>query len=130
MSQIDPSSITWTTGPQTNAVFTTLKSDLGTSRYESDKQALKKFLCGYFESGRGDCTAKQGPSVSPLGGGPNGWKRLKVRWAFPGCGKSGGLRLAVMVHCRKREVIVAGAWRRKVAPTDEELTDACKTAGV
>ena len=90
--------------------------------YAQDKQALKEFLCGYFSSG--DCRNAQGNSISPLKATPLGGKVLKVRWAYPGCGKSGSLRLIVVAYCEQKRVHIAQAFDRRQDPTDDEIRDA------
>ncbi|HEX4382081.1 MAG TPA: hypothetical protein VH083_04005 [Myxococcales bacterium] len=64
---------------------------------------------------------KQGSSISPMKSSATaaGGKRLKVRWAMPGSGKSGGLRLAVAVYCKEKHVKIAGAWLRTDNPSDD-----------
>ena len=59
--------------------------------FKATREALKKYLCHYFSNGT--CNTA-GSGISPMGATPKGGKILKVRWAMPGCGKSGGLRLA------------------------------------
>jgi len=46
---------------------------------------------------------------------------MKVRWGLPGYGKSGSLRLILVVHCEKKEVIVAGAFWRRDDPSDDDV---------
>ncbi|MBK9386935.1 MAG: hypothetical protein IPN34_19140 [Planctomycetes bacterium] len=53
-----------------------------------------------------------------------GGKCLKVRWGLSGSGKSGGLRLAIVVYCDARLVKLVGAWRRRADPGDDEFEDA------
>lgn len=90
--------------------------------YAQEKQALKEFLCGYFSSG--DCRNSQGSSISPMKATPKGGKVLKVRWAYPGCGKSGSLRLVVVAYCEEKRVHIAQAFDRRENPTDAEIEDA------
>jgi hypothetical protein len=90
--------------------------------YEQDKQALQEFLCGYFSTG--DCRNAQGSSISPMKASPKGGKVLKVRWAYPGCGKSGSLRLVVVAYCDEKRVHIAQAFARRDDPTDDDIRDA------
>lgn len=90
--------------------------------YEQDKRALQEFLCGYFSSG--DCTNALGDSISPLKATPKGGKVLKVRWALPGSGKSGSLRLVVVAYCDEKRVHIAQAFRRSDNPSDDDVRDA------
>ncbi|HNN97715.1 hypothetical protein [Haliangium sp. UPWRP_2] len=87
------------------------------SNYEQQKQALQRLLAMYFES---DCDRKA-MNISPIAGAPSGGKALKVRWAYPGCGKRGGLRLLVVANCDTRTAAVTGCWLRKEDPTDAEI---------
>lgn len=95
-----------------------IHDELGNPKYENQKKAIKTFLCGYFSTG--ECRTKQGQSISPLGATSKGGKALKVRWALPGGGKSGGLRLIVVAYCTEKKVVIAEAFRRKDDPSDEE----------
>ena len=99
-----------------------LRQRMTAEEYEQDKQALKEFLCGYFSSG--DCRTSQGSSICPMKATPSGGKVLKVRWAYPGCGKSGSLRLVVVAYCEQKRVFIAQAFDRREDPTDEDIQDA------
>ncbi len=55
---------------------------------------------------------------------PGGGKVLKVRWAYPGCGKSGSLRLVVVAYCEEKRVHIAQAFDRRENPSDDDITDA------
>ena len=99
-----------------------LRRRMTDEEYEQEKQALQEFLCGYFSSG--DCRNAQGSSISPMKATPLGGKVLKVRWAYPGCGKSGSLRLVVVAYCEQRRVHIAQAFDRRDNPTDDEIQDA------
>ncbi|MBI5283458.1 MAG: hypothetical protein HY874_00045 [Chloroflexi bacterium] len=85
---------------------------MGEVEYEADKRALRQFLCDYFNA-QTSCDRKLGNSISPVDGAEVGTKRLKVRWALPGGGKSGGLRLLVDAHCSKKVVTLRHAELRK-----------------
>ena len=111
----------WQLGPEANLLFQ-LRERMTPEEYEADKRALQEFLCGYFSSG--DCNNAPGDSISPLKATPKGGKVLKVRWALPGCGKSGSLRLVVVVYCDERRVYIAQAFPRRDDPSDEDFRDA------
>jgi len=111
----------WQLGPKATVLFE-LRERMTPEDYEQDKWALQEFLCGYFSSG--DCRNAQGSSISPMKATPNGGKVLKVRWAYPGCGKSGSLRLVVVAYCDERRVHIAQAFDRRDNPTDDEIQDA------
>jgi hypothetical protein len=97
------------------------KTIFSAAEFQSSKESLKKFLCSYFTNG--NCTEAQGNSIRCIGATHGGGKILKVRWAVPGCGKSGGLRLSVVVYCEKRRVVIAEAFIRKDDPADREFMD-------
>lgn len=99
-----------------------LRKRMSAEDYESNKKALKKFLCGYFSSG--DCRNAVGSSVSPLGLTRRGGKILKVRWGYPGCGKSGSLRLVVVAYCSQKRVFIATAFDRRDDPKEEDVDEA------
>ncbi|MEO6594918.1 MAG: hypothetical protein ABIP94_09225 [Planctomycetota bacterium] len=120
---VGPAEVTWVVckGAQTVAGF--LEQSLGEHGYENLKSSLKAFLCDYFTSPDA-CVAKLGKSISPIRCGVRHAKGLKVRFGYPGCGKSGGLRLAVLAFCEQKQVKIAGAWLRKEDPDAGDLTDA------
>lgn len=95
--------------------------------YEADVNELRDMLCGYFSAEIG-CHGKLGRSISPLGAVGNG-KVLKVRWMTPGCGKSGGLRLAFVVYCDSRKVVLCRGFMRNEEPGDGEFEAAADLAG-
>jgi hypothetical protein len=116
--------IAWKLSADVVAFVGPIRVKLGEEAYHQDKRSLQDFLSAYF-SANGGCTREQGGSISPLGCPTKpGWKCLKVRWAPPGTGKSGGVRLAVAVHCTDRRVNVVGAWMRRDAPNDAEFAAA------
>jgi len=113
--------ITWKLSPDVVALVGPIRDKLGEEAYHQDKRSLQEHLSAYFTAEKG-CTREQGDSISPIGcPSKPGWKCLKVRWAPPGTGRSGGLRLAVAVHCTDRRVHVLGAWMRRDAPGDAEF---------
>lgn len=115
--------VTWETCVAARSELQVVESLLGADRYREWSTELKSFLCSYFSADR-PCTQKQGKSISPVASGVREGKGLKVRFGFPGCGKSGGLRLAVLAFCERRVVKIAGAWRRKEDPEDEDFRKA------
>lgn len=117
-----PDQITWEVLRAAQLSLAPLQNRQKPGAFKEDKEALKQFLCGYFNTG--DCAQKQGKSISPMGQSPKGGKCFKVRWAIAGGGKSGGLRLAVVAYCDEFRVAIAGAWVRKEDPSNEEFTGA------
>ena len=99
-----------------------LRQQMPPDEYQANKQALQEFLCGYFSSG--ECSNAQGSSISPMTATAKGGKVLKVRWAMPGSGKSGSLRLVVVAYCEERRVYIAQAFRRRDDPTDDDINEA------
>ncbi len=99
-----------------------LRERMTPEEYAAQKKALKEFLCGDFSTG--NCTNSQGRSISPMKATPSGGKVLKVRWAYPGCGKSGSLRLVVVAYCEQLRVHIADAFDRREDPDDEDIRDA------
>lgn len=87
--------------------------------FKESRESLKKFLCNYFSTG--ECNAAQGVAIRPMRATPNGGKTFKVRWALPGAGKSGGLRLAVVVYCTERRVVIAEVFMRSDDPSTKDF---------
>ena len=108
----------WQLGNQAQLLHE-LRKRMSAEAYEEEKQALKEFLCGYFSTG--DCRNALGSSISPMKASPGGGKVLKVRWAYPGCGKSGSLRLVVVAYCEERRVYIAQAFDRREDPSAEDI---------
>jgi hypothetical protein len=117
----EPEDGKWQLGGNATRLFE-LRQQMTPEEYEADRLALKQFLCGYFSSG--DCRTSQGSSICPVKGTPRGGKVLKVRWAYPGCGKSGSLRLVVVAYCEEKRVVIAQAFDRRDDPTDTDIQDA------
>lgn len=111
----------WQLGGNARLLFD-LRDQMTPEEYEQNKSALQEFLCGYFSSG--NCTNALGDSISPLKATPKGGKVLKVRWALPGCGKSGSLRLVVVAYCNEKRVHIAQAFERRDNPSDGDVQDA------
>jgi hypothetical protein len=120
MVSIQRAEIEWRVLPKARSLLSDLRSAMG-KQYEEEKARLQDFLCAYFS--QGTCTDRQGNSIAPIKSSltAKGGKVLKVRWATPGSGKSGGLRLAVIVYCEQKLVKVAGAWHRRDDPSDEDF---------
>lgn len=104
------------------ALLSDLRERMTPEEYAEQKKALKEFLCSYFSTG--NCTNSQGSSVSPIKATPSGGKVLKVRWGYPGSGKSGGLRLIVVAYCDQLRVHIAAAFDRREDPSDHDIRDA------
>lgn len=111
----------WQVGEKAT-LLSELRARMTPEEYEQDKRALKEFLCGYFSAG--DCRNSQGSSISPMKATPRGGKVLKVRWAYPGCGKSGSLRLVVVAYCDEKRVHIAQAFDRREDPSDSDIQNA------
>ena len=119
----EPQDGTWQIG-EAATLLAELRQRMTPETYEQEKQALKEFLCGYFSTG--ECRNALGSSISPMKATPGGGKVLKVRWAYPGCGKSGSLRLVVVAYCDQKRVHIAQAFDRRENPTDEDISDAVR----
>lgn len=119
---VTPEDIHWTVLAEAHRELRALRRSVTEEAYRSQVDALKEFLCAYFNSGV-DCLQKM-TGIMPLGGMPGSGKAFKVRWALAGGGKSSGLRMAVSAICETRRVRIVGAWLRRDDPTDDELVDA------
>ena len=117
----EPQDGTWQVGPQATLLHE-LRQQMTPEEFEQDKLALQKFLCGYFSTG--ECDNGQGSSIAPMKATPQGGKVLKVRWAYPGCGKSGSLRLVVVAYCQEKRVHFAQAFDRRQDHSDDGIRDA------
>jgi hypothetical protein len=111
----------WQVGAKATALHA-LRQKMSPAEFEEDKLALKQFLCGYFSSG--DCQNALGKSIVPIKATERGGKVLKVRWAYPGCGKSGSLRLVVVAYCEEKRVHIAQAFDRRDDPSGDDILDA------
>lgn len=121
MTHYSPGDGKWQLGAKAT-LLSELRERMSAEEYEENKQALKKFLCGYFSSG--DCQSSQGSSICPVKATRKGGKVLKVRWAYPGCGKSGSLRLVVVAYCVQKRVFMAKAFDRRDDPSDADIQGA------
>lgn len=115
--------ITWELLPAARAKLGGLRKELGPHGYAAHREAFQDFLTAYFVA-VSDCTKKQGKSISPIGQNTPGGKCFKVRWMWPGQGKSGGLRMAVSVYCDIRRVKISDLWAREDDPGDDEFAKA------
>lgn len=118
--------ITWIVTEEGHADIADIREALGDG-YKADVASLQDMMAGYFSGDEG-CTTKQGKSISPLGATSDGGKLLKVRWMMPGCGKSGGLRFALVAYCERRTVILCRGWVRKEDPDDADFEAAGELA--
>ncbi|MCC6546098.1 hypothetical protein IT570_02930 [Candidatus Sumerlaeota bacterium] len=121
MTRYSPEDGKWQIGAKATLLIA-LRERMLPEEYEANKQALKRFLCGYFSSG--ECQSPQGSSICPVKATRKGGKVLKVRWAYPGCGKSGSLRLVVVAYCKQRRVFIAKAFDRREGPSSEDIVNA------
>lgn len=119
--QYEPSDGKWQVGGEAKLLIE-LRQQMSSEQYEDEKRALQEFLCGYFSSG--DCNHALGDSISPLKATKKGGKVLKVRWALPGSGKSGSLRLVVVAYCDEKRVYIAQAFSRRDNPSDDDFRGA------
>ncbi|QDU86785.1 hypothetical protein Pla175_01370 [Pirellulimonas nuda] len=111
----------WQVGPATTKLHE-LRQQMSDQEFRKNKRALQEFLCGYFSSG--ECQNALDKSIAPMKATPQGGKVLKVRWAYPGCGKSGGLRLVVVAYCDEKRVHIAQAFDRRDNPSNQDFLDA------
>lgn len=121
MRHYSPEDGKWQIGAKAKLLLD-LRERMTPEKYEENKIALKRFLCGYFSTG--ECQSPQGSSICPVKATRRGGKVLKVRWAYPGCGKSGSLRLIVVAYCKQRRVFIAKAFDRREDPSDEDIQEA------
>lgn len=112
---VTPAEIAWEICTGASIFQGELEALYGRAWVVEQKAAFRTFMCAYFNA-EGGCAVKCGKSVSPVGGAPDGGKRLKVRWSFPGCGKSGGLRILVVARCEERRVLIVAIDRRSNDP--------------
>jgi hypothetical protein len=116
--QYRPSDGKWQVGPKVEEIQR-LKKESTSKQYEEQKRALQEYLCHYFSWG--DCNTSQGSQISPMGASKKGGKILKVRWNYPGGGKSGGMRLVVVAYCKEKRVHIAAAIPRKDDPSTDDI---------
>lgn len=119
--------VTWIVTEAARDDVARIRDTLGEENYSADVRALRRTLCGYFDAVDG-CSSKLGASVVPVGASADGGKLIKVRWGVPGCGKSGGLRLAFVAYCDSRRVVLCRAFIRRDDPDDADFESAAKLA--
>lgn len=101
-----------------------IRTTLGQAAYNELRNDFKTLICGYLETDP-TCTSKLGNTISPVGFPTQpGWKCLKVRWAPPGQGKSGGYRMAVAIHLDQGKVNVLQLWPRSSNPGNAQFAPA------
>ncbi len=120
-----PGEVCWVLLTEAAQAFAPLRDRMGEETYQASKKALQEHLCRYFSASK---CATAGLQINPMGGTDGGGKCFKVRWAMPGCGKSGGLRIAVVAYCDDRRVVVCDAWERQTDPTSGEFAAAFESA--
>ena len=121
--RFDPPGIKWIVSKACDATLRPFRTDMGEETYAEQVTAFQELLCEYIDLGE-LCDKPLGDTVKPMGGTPKGGKRFKVRWALPGAGKSGGLRIAVVMYCAELRVFVVGAWLRRQDPSAEDFAAA------
>ena len=120
----EPGDGTWIVLP--TAGNETARAAFSAEIYGASVEALRLALCQYFSHGA--CDYAQGKFIRRIDTTKGGGKVMKVRWALPGTGKRGGLRMAIVVYCDVKRVVVAESFIRKDDPTDKEFTDAAAQA--
>lgn len=81
--------------------------------YASLRRGLQDLVCDYINA-QEQCIHK-GLNIAPVDAGVPGGKGLKVRFAIPGRGKSGSLRIRMVAFCDERRVAIAGLELRRDA---------------
>lgn len=109
-----PEDITWQVLPSCHEELSSLQQKYGEEWYSDAVASLRRTMCDYFDMFE-KCDGKWGRTISPIGSGPNGGKRFKVRLGLPARGRSGGLRVLFEVFCERKTVVVVGAVERKDA---------------
>jgi hypothetical protein len=89
--------------------------------YEIEKRAIQRTLANYFDQTLCESKASQ---IARVGTTDDGGKVLKMRWARPGQGKSGGFRLIVVAYCEASQVTLCRIFDRKQEPTDVDVVTA------
>jgi hypothetical protein len=112
--------ITWCVTEEAARDLKDVRTMLGDG-YNADVALLRERLCLHFSSEDG-CTSARGNSIRFLESTADGGKVFKVRWMVPGSGSSGGLRLAFVVYCDTRRVVLCRGWMRKEDPGDKDFS--------
>jgi hypothetical protein len=119
LKRVDRSHIKWELSKRARRDLSPLRKLMSDGDYREWKMAFRDFFCEYINSAR-NCD-EQGCNVYPLGGIRGGGKGFKVRWALPGMGKSGGLRIALAAFCREKRVKLLAVILKKDIDEDELL---------
>jgi hypothetical protein len=119
---MDVSKIVWKLTPEAREDVKPDREQLGDTEYFADRDRLQAFLCAYFQDGA--CTTRSGSAISPVGATTGGGKILKVRWGRPGCGKRGGIRMALVAFCDRKEVVLCRVFPRRDNPTSADFSSA------
>jgi hypothetical protein len=114
--------VTWLVGYHARAEIQRERKTLHDHDYNDQRDALREYLCAYFNSEDGCLHNTR--SISPIDGAPPGLKAFKVRWGRPGQGKSGGYRLVIVADCINHRVAVQSFIARREEPTDAEIEEA------
>lgn len=120
MSYPSEDDIRWRVWRSGTRLLDELRAQLGDEAYRRQVAALRQFLCHYFASSA-ECRQGLGSSIRPLGGHGLSEKVLKVRWKYPGAGKSGGLRMLVLVDCEEPRAELALVKKKPPGIGDQEL---------
>lgn len=131
MPQITIDEINWRITRTARMLQAPFRSDdlMDHEAFQASKQALKELIVEYINSD-GHCHEKMGDTVSPMGAAPDGGKAYKIRWALPGGGRSGGLRIAIVMFCATKTVEVRGMWSRRDKPSNADFDAAFKDGGL
>ena len=121
--ELDPSAFKWQATPAARQELAKVYGSEGMAEFR-DKLG-KHLCCGYYPATSGRSKAM---GVSPISCGVQDGRGFKVRWAYPGCGKSGGIRMAILALCPARRIIIAFACKRKEDPADKEVDRAFEGA--
>jgi hypothetical protein len=120
---IDPDRFRW---QASSAAKDALTRALGTGDLSAFRKSLGKLLCqAYYPTTQGRSKAL---GVNPIACKVPKGRGFKVRWNYPGCGKSGGLRLGILALCESARIIIACAIRRNEDPSEDQLEKAFSDA--
>lgn len=112
---VTPADVAWKILPAASTFQAELVETYGQPWLDAQIPAMREYLCRYFRGDRG-CAASIGKSLRPVGGTDDGGKLLKLRWTYPGSGKSGGLRVLVACFCDDRVVEIRNIDYRRNDP--------------
>jgi hypothetical protein len=122
---VTPNSTSWSIIYAETSVLADVHRRLGDPLYQEQKLGIKELFCGYVEA-HPSCDSKLGKSISPMARTKKGYKVFKFRWALPGSGKSGGLRLILVANCEARQITVASAYDRRSGQSDDDSLKAAE----